>query len=195
MNKIIITILLAITLPACGGGGGSDPAPPVVDVCAPIAHDNFYVNWIGSTNSNFVIDANDELARFRSDNGWLNFKGFDYPAVAVDTGFKIFEDFDGNGVYEYTRTDVTAIISVKGCEIAGAITAPNNPTPNRYIDIIEVSSGLIKVVISNKTPVFAKNVANRYLDDGTGGRQPSIGVNPPQQKPQVIGTATGVAEQ
>jgi len=191
--KHLTTILLAVVLTACGGGG-SDPAPPVVDVCAPIAQDDFYVTWIGSTNSDFVIDANDELARFRNDNGWLNFKGFDYPAVAVDTGFKIFEDFDGNGVYEYTHTDVTAVISVKGCEIAGAITAPTNPTPNRYIDIIEVSPGFIKVVISNKTPVFAKNVANRYLDDGTGGRQPALGVNPPQQKPQVIGTTTGVAQ-
>lgn len=192
MKQLSIAVL-ALILTACGGGGGDAP-PPVADICAPIAQDDFYVTWIGSANSDFVIDANDELARFRNDNGWLNFNGFDYPAIAVDTGFKIFEDFDGNGVYEYAHTDVTAIIATNGCEIAGAITAPSNPTPNHFVDIIEVAPGLINVVISPKVPVFAKNVANRYLDDGTGGRQPAFGVNPPQQKPQVIGTATGMAQ-
>jgi len=125
----------------------------------------------------------------------MNFNGFDYPQVVVDDTFHIFADLDGDGKYDYTETDIYAIESINGCEIAGAVTTPENKLPGFYIDIIETSPGHIEIFISDKRPIFAAKVANRFLDDGTGGRQTNGGKNLPQNKPHSLGTATGVAEQ
>ena len=184
-NLLLIGIVSFVT--ACGGGSDA-PAPVVVDPCAPLAHEAGFIQWIGSANGDFVVDSDNEFARFDIATRWMELNGFFYPAVAVDLASDLYEDFDGDGNYNYAGGGVYKVVSVDGCEIAGAVD-----DFGFFFDIEEIGVGLIQITTSNKAAVYAKPTANRDGVVEDGDQQLNHG-DSTQSKVTVLGTATGTPQ-
>lgn len=146
MKKYWWYLFLALAVTACGGGGGDDNNVDSGRDCTPVAHDPSYIQWIGSANGDYVIDANDDEMRFRSSDGALVVDGFFFPNIVVDDN----SDIRVNGAV--SGAGIWAVLGTNGCEITGLV---DNAT-GFYWDIFFVSPGVIDAVVSGKPAAFAR---------------------------------------
>ena len=96
INKVLLTVILAVQLAACGGGGGGDASSSAADGAADIASAVKVSGSVGDgpvTGAAIVVyaDNGDELGAMTSDNtasfqSTIKARGRDYPLLIKSTG-------------------------------------------------------------------------------------------------------------
>lgn len=122
-RKIVFFSLLSL-LSACGGGGEDGEVAGQIDQPAPVS----YINWTQSSNGEAVLDATNDVVKFRADGGNMTFGSTTYSNILVDASggtitldgtvlgqVALIKSSTGGSVAAMVCTDGT-LIDIKGTE-------------------------------------------------------------------------------